>query len=67
MIGLTIQKIWSKPLLKQLQMSIHRMLRYIDGIDCIRDEELSKFKSEWILHALELIPQFFQKNFKKNI
>jgi hypothetical protein len=56
MLGLTIQKIWSKPLLKQLQMSIHRMLRYIDGIDCIRDEELSKFKSEWILHALELIP-----------
>ena len=66
-LGLQIEKIWSKPLLKQLQLSILRMLKYIDKLDCIRDEELSQFKSEWILHALELIPMFLQKAFKGQI
>jgi hypothetical protein len=61
---LDIEKIWSKSLLKQLSLSIMRMLNYIDNLDSIRDEELSKFKSEWILHALELIPLFLQKNYK---
>lgn len=48
-------------------MSIFRMLKYIDGMDSIRDEELSKFKSEWIVNALELIPIFLQKNFRNQV
>ena len=43
------------------------MLKYIDGMDSIRDEELSKFKSEWIVNALELIPIFLQKNFRNQV
>lgn len=63
-LGLQIEKVWSQQLLKQVSLSINRMLNYIDNIDCIRDEELSQFKPEWILHALVLTPSFLQKSFK---
>ena len=52
------------PLLRQLELSILRMLKYVDGLDCIKDEELSHFKSDWILNALVLIPMFLQKSYK---
>lgn len=48
-------------------MSITRTLNYVDNIDCIRDEELSQFRPEWILHALVLTPTFLQKSFKNQL
>jgi len=48
-------------------LSITRMLNYVDNIDCIRDEELSQFRPEWILHALVLTPTFLQKSFKNQL
>jgi len=40
------------------------MLKYIDGSDSIRDEEISMFKHEWIVHAWELIPTFLSNNYR---
>ena len=61
--GLNIEKIWSPQLLKQVQISIYRMLHYIDSADSIRTEELSKYKKEWMKRALDLVPDYLLSTF----
>ena len=31
-------------------------MKYIDSPDAIRNEEVSKYKKEWMSHALDLVP-----------
>ena len=54
--GFEFQTIWSEKLLKQVQISIHRMLHYIDNPDYIRNKELSNYKKEWMKEALDRVP-----------
>lgn len=55
-ILLEAEKVWAPPLLKQMDLSIVRMLKYVDSLECIKDEELSQFKSDWIVQALVQTP-----------
>jgi len=41
---LNFEQIWSKALLKQVQISIHRMMKYIQSPDSIKSQELSKYR-----------------------
>ena len=34
------------------------MLHYIDNPDSIRNDELSKYKKEWMKNALDLVPDY---------
>ena len=56
MVGFDFGKIWSDKLLKQVDISIKRMLHYIENLDSIRNDELSKYKKEWMKNALDLVP-----------
>ena len=62
-IGFDFGKIWSDKLLKQVQISIYRMLHYIENPDSIRNDELSKYKKEWMKNALDLVPDFLLSTF----
>ena len=57
-MGFDFGKIWSDKLLNQVSISIKRMLHYIDNPDSIRNDELSKYKKEWMKHALDLVPDY---------
>ena len=39
-----------------MELSSHRFRKYLDSPDSIRNEEVSKFRKEWMQHALDLIP-----------
>ena len=39
------------------------MLHYIDSPDSIRNEELSRYKKEWLKKALDLVPDFLISTF----
>ena len=56
MAGFDFGKIWSDKLLKQVDISIKRMLHYNENPDSIRNDELSKYKKEWMKNALDLVP-----------
>jgi hypothetical protein len=49
------EKVWSDILVKQIQISCHRYSHYIQSPDCIKNEEISKYKKEWMSHALDLL------------
>jgi dynein heavy chain len=48
--------VWSDSLIQQVQVSVHRFNKYIESADAIRNEEISKYKKDWMSHALDLIP-----------
>ena len=48
-------------------MSTHRFLRYIESADSIKNEEISKYKKEWMSHALDLIPDHLLKDFSEEV
>ena len=50
------QKVWSETLMNQVQLSIHRFMKYLDSTEAIKNEEISKYKKEWMSHALDLVP-----------
>ena len=50
------QKVWSDVLLQQVQLSLTRYNKYIDSQEAIRNDEISKYKKEWMAKALDLIP-----------
>jgi len=50
------EKVWSETLMNQVQLSIHRFFKYIESPDAIRNEEISKYRKEWMSHALDLVP-----------
>ena len=62
-LGFDFQKVWSEKLLKQVQISIFRMLHYIENPDSIRNDELSKYKKEWMKNALDLVPDYLLSTF----
>lgn len=66
-VDLRAEKIWAKPLIKQMHLSIVRMLKYVESAECIKDEEISQFKSEWIVQALVQTPIYLQKKFKSEL
>jgi hypothetical protein len=39
-----------------VQLSVHRFFKYIESTDAIRNEEISKYKKEWMSHALDMVP-----------
>lgn len=41
-----------------MQISIIRMIHYIESPESIRNDELSKYKKEWMKNALDLVPDF---------
>lgn len=49
-------QVWSGQLMKQVELSTRRFLKYIDSPDSIRNEEVAKFRKEWMQKALDLIP-----------
>jgi dynein heavy chain len=50
-------QVWSGQLMRQVEISTHRFLRYIESPDSIRNEEVAKFRKEWMQKALDLIPE----------
>lgn len=48
--------------MNQVQLSIHRFFKYLESPDAIKNEEISKFKKEWMSHALELVPDSLLSN-----
>ena len=56
--GFDFGKIWSDKLLKQVHISIQRMLHYIENPDSIRNKELSNYKKEWMKNALDRVPDY---------
>lgn len=61
--GFDFQKVWSEKLLKQVQISILRMMHYVENPDSIRNDELSKYKKEWMKNALDLVPDYLLSTF----
>jgi dynein heavy chain, axonemal len=57
---LQIDKVWTAQLLDQVNQSVARLLKYIDSLDCIHDEDLSQFKTNWVINALALIQPSIQ-------
>jgi len=43
--------------MNQVQLSVHRFFNYIDSKDAIKNVEISKYKKEWMSHALDHIPE----------
>lgn len=39
-----------------MQLSIHRFFKYLESPEAIKNEEISKYKKEWMSHALDLVP-----------
>ncbi len=39
------------------------MLHYIENPDCIRNDELSKYKKEWMKNALDHVPDYLLTSF----
>jgi hypothetical protein len=50
-----------------VEVSTHRYLKYVDSQDSIRNEEVAKFKKEWIQRAADLIPDHLLQNFSGNV
>jgi len=50
-------QVWSQQLMRQVEVSTFRFLRYIDSPDSIKNEEVAKFRKEWMQKALDLIPE----------
>ena len=57
-MGFDFGKIWSDKLLKQVQISIYRMLHYVENPDSIRNKELSNYKKDWMKNALDRVPDY---------
>lgn len=51
------QNVWSDVLMNQVQLSVHRFNHYIESQDAIKNEEISKYKKDWMSHALDLVPE----------
>jgi len=66
-LGFDFEKIWSDKLLRQVHVSIHRMLHYIDNPDSIRNDELSKYKKEWMKNALDHVPDYLLTSFPMQV
>lgn len=49
-------KVWSEELVRQVELSAHRFLNYVESPDTIKNHEIQQFKKEWMQRALELIP-----------
>ena len=56
-------QVWSADLMRQVEVSTHRYLKYVESQDSIRNEEVAKFKKEWIQRAADLIPDHLLQNF----
>lgn len=57
--------VWSRQLLKQVQLSTYRFLKYVDSGDYIKSEEVSKFRKEWMQRAIELLPERLLRRFSR--
>ena len=44
-------------------MSVHRFTHYIESQDAIKNEEISKYRKEWMSHALDHIPDNLLQEF----
>ena len=49
--------------MRQVEVSVHRFMKYIESADAIRNEEISKYKKDWMSHALDLIPDELVQTF----
>ena len=59
---------FSKPLLKELEISVLRYNHYIDDPEGIRPSEISKYNKEWMSNALNLIyPNHLLKTFTEKV
>lgn len=53
--------------MNQVQLSIHRFFKYLDSQDAIKSEEISKYKKEWMSHALDLVPDQLLSNYAASV
>jgi hypothetical protein len=53
--------------MNQVQLSIHRFSKYMDSPDAIKNEEISKYKKEWMSHALDYIPDELLQRFANEV
>lgn len=61
------QKVWSEVLMQQVQLSLSRYNKYVDSQEAIKNEEISKYKKEWMAKALDLIPDSLLQNFPSEV
>lgn len=59
--------VWSGQLLKQVEHSTLRFRNYLDSPDSIRNEEVAKFRKEWMQHALDFIPDFLLQTYSEHV
>ena len=59
--------VWSGQLLRQVELSTHRFLSYLDSPDSIRNEEVAKFRREWMQRSLDLVPDPLLRRFSTEV
>jgi hypothetical protein len=53
--------------MKQVELSTRRFQRYLDSPDSIRNEEVAKFRKEWMQRALDLIPDALLQRYSDDV
>lgn len=50
-----------------MELSTRRFLKYVDSPDSIRNEEIAKFRKEWMQRSLDLIPDALLQRFSEEV
>lgn len=59
--------IWSPQLVRQVELSTHRFLKYVSSIDSVKNEEIAKFKKAWMQKSLELVPSVLMRRYPNSV
>ena len=59
--------IWSPQLVRQVELSTHRFLKYVSSIDSVKNEEIAKFKKAWMQKSLERVPSQLLKKYPEAV
>jgi len=60
-------QVWSAQLVRQVELSTHRFLKYAESIDTIKNEEIAKFKESWMQKALEQVPPLLVRRHPESV
>jgi len=61
------EQVWADPLIKQVELSYTRFAKYVESAEAIKNEEISKFKKDWMQKALDLIPDTLVQRFSTEL
>ena len=53
--------------MRQVELSTRRFVKYLDSPDSIRNEEIAKYRKEWMQRSLDLIPDALLQRFSEEV